>query len=100
MSEQHKPGDLQVWWIPQVPCDPFIVPVKTVEEGAKILDVLAKYDLFQYETSIKPDYANAGGLRVYEDDSDGEGNPGFVEWHDDNGDDIDYYLGCGEKNDR
>ncbi|GAG34679.1 unnamed protein product, partial [marine sediment metagenome] len=28
-----KKGDLQVWWIPQVPMKAFTVPVKTVEEA-------------------------------------------------------------------
>ena len=65
MSE-HKEGDLKIWWIPQVPCDPFEVPVSSVEEAAKLLDVLARYDEFQYEHSIKPDYSNAGGLAVLE----------------------------------
>lgn len=61
-----KEGDLRVWWIPQVPDKPFYVPVKDVEEAKKILDTLAKYDLWQLAHNIKPDYSNAGGLEVYE----------------------------------
>lgn len=78
-------GDLRVWWIPQVPMKPFYVPVANLDEALLLLDTLAKYDIFQYENRIKPDYANAGGLNVYED---GE----WVDWESDNGDNIDDFL--------
>lgn len=85
----HNVGDLQVWWIPQVPMlmhwrilmKAFEVDVASIEEGAKILDVLARYDLFQYKNRIKPDYVNAGGLRRWCED-DGDGNPGWEDWYD------------------
>jgi hypothetical protein len=81
-NSQHKPGDLRVWWIPQVPMKAFHVNVSSVEMGAKIIDVLAKYDLFQYENKVKPDYCNAGGLQRWCLDSDGDGNPGWEDWYD------------------
>ncbi|MFX6230456.1 hypothetical protein ABTF44_20900, partial [Acinetobacter baumannii] len=31
--------------------------------GQAICDVLAKYDAFQFENNVKPDYCNAGGVR-------------------------------------
>ena len=77
-----KPGDLQVWWIPQVPMKSFNVPVDSVEMGVKIMDVLAEYDLFQFKNKVKPDYSNAGGLRRWCADSDGEGKPGWEDWYD------------------
>jgi len=59
---------LRVWWIPQVPGKPFYVPVDSVKEGRKLLEVLADYDAFQFENRIKPDYSNAGGLtETYEE---------------------------------
>jgi hypothetical protein len=45
---------------------PFHVPVSTLEEAMLILDTLARYDIYQYENKIKPDYSNAGGLEVLE----------------------------------
>jgi hypothetical protein len=74
---------LRVWWIPQIPGQPFTVEVESVAEGAKFLIVLADYDRFQYERRIKPDYCNAGGLMVYEagewtdwcDEETGEDDP-------------------------
>lgn len=74
-------GTLRVWWIPQVPGKPFHVPVQDVAQAKLIMQTLARYDLFQYENRIKPDYANMGGLEVFED---GE----WCEWNNDEGDDI------------
>ena len=73
-------GDLKVWWIPQVPMKSFKVPVKNIDEAILLLDTLAKYDIFQYENNIKPDYCNAGGIRIWVADCDGEGNPGWEDY--------------------
>jgi len=62
-----KQGDLRVWWIPQVPGKAFSVEVRSLREAALLMDALAKYDLFQFNNRIKPDYANAGGLEVFEE---------------------------------
>lgn len=67
MSQQAKEFDLRVWWIPQVPMKPFYVPVETIREAKLVLDALAKYDQFQFENNVKPDYCNAGGLEIFED---------------------------------
>jgi len=77
-----KEGDLQVWWIPQVPGKPFQVRVQTPAEAKKLLETLAMYDLFQLAERVKGDYANAGGLSVFED---GE----WVDWYDEDGQSID-----------
>lgn len=68
---------LKVWWIPQVPMKAFEVEVSAVEEGAKLLDVLALYDAFQFDNRVKPDYCNAGGLMMLESET-GE----WVDWYD------------------
>lgn len=56
-------AEFQVWWIPQIPGPAFEVPVKSWAEGKALEDVLGRYDLFQFENNIKPDYANAGGTQ-------------------------------------
>lgn len=66
---------LKVWWIPQVPMKAFEVSVSSVEEGVKIMNILADYDTFQFENNIKPDYSNVGGLSMFEDDE-------WVDWYD------------------
>ena len=77
-------GDLRVWWIPQVPMqDSFKVSVSSPKEAKKILDVLAQYDLYQYDNNIKPDYCNAGGLQV--EDINGD----WYEWDNEDGETID-----------
>lgn len=88
-QQAPKVGQLQVWWVPQVPMKEFAVDVASPQEAAKLLAVLAAYDLFQLENKIKPDYSNMGGLRVWDADADGEGHPGWIEWHNENDDDVD-----------
>jgi hypothetical protein len=83
---------LQVWWIPQIPMEAFTVSVASVTEGVKILQVLADYDAFQFEHNVKPDYSNVGGLQQWDEGSNGEGLPGWVDWYSDDGEDLDEYM--------
>ena len=77
---------LRVWWIPQIPMNnSFYVEVKSPEEAKKIMDVLAKYDEFQFNNKIKPDYSNASGLQELQEDGE------WDEWYSEDGRDIDEY---------
>lgn len=58
---------IQVWHIPQVPGKPFLVEVPTLDEAIRLCDTLDKYDIFQYENEIKPDYCNATGIELIND---------------------------------
>lgn len=64
-------GDLEVWYIPQVPMKAFKYPVPSIAVGKTVLDALEMFSLFEYENRIKPDYADAGGIIRYEEDGDG-----------------------------
>ncbi len=75
-------GDLRVWHIPQIPGKPFHATVISIEQAKLVLSVLANYDIFQFKNRIKPDYANAGGLEVFEDGD-------WCEWEDEEGNSID-----------
>jgi hypothetical protein len=66
MSAKEIYQKFRVWWIPQIPMKPFTVDVESVKQGQFLCDVLAKYDLFQLENNIKPDYANAGGIQGFD----------------------------------
>lgn len=77
---------LRVWHIPQVPGKPFHVEVTSVEDGVRVMKTLATYDLFQLENRIKPDYASAQGLEMWEENYDGDGNDGWCSWEYDDGD--------------
>ena len=74
-------GTLRVWWIPQIPMKAFRVYVATITDAVQILETLARYDSFQFEHNVKPDYSNAGGLEVFED---GE----WTDWENKIGEDI------------
>ena len=76
--------ELRVWWIPKVPMKPFYVTVQSISEAKKILDVLADYDLFQFENNIKSDYSNTGGLEEWDDDL-----KEWCEWESEEGETID-----------
>lgn len=65
---------LRVAHYPQIPCDPFIVEVKSLEEARTIKNTLANYDLFQYEKRIKPDYSNMTIIEQWDEDEQ--------EWYD------------------
>lgn len=82
---------LRVWWIPQVgsSCDTFYIPVQSVEEGKKVMDMLAAYDMFQLQNNIKPDFCNTGGLQML---VDGEWENWCLETEDDYYEDIDEYC--------
>lgn len=70
----------KIWWIPQVPMKSFWVEVPNLQTAKLMLDTLAKYDLFQFENNIKPDYCNIGGLMYWEPNLDGEGIGGWTDW--------------------
>lgn len=81
MMNKSREDSLRLWWIPQVPGKPFYVDVTTIAEAMLVYGTLARYDAFQYENFIKPDYSNAGGLEIY---LDGE----WLEWYDEYGCDL------------
>lgn len=61
---------LRVWWIPQIGIENiFYVSVNTPEDGKRLLDTLAAYDLFEFNNNVKPDYCNSGGLEMWDEDA-------------------------------
>lgn len=80
-----KNGSLRVWHIPQVPGTPFYVEVESPNEAISVLETLWKYDTFQLEENIKPDYSSASGLEVYEDGQ-------WSEWYSEDDEDINEYI--------
>lgn len=80
--DRSTPYKFRVWWIPQIPMQPFTILVDTLVQAKSILTVLGKYDLFQFVKNIKPDFSNGGGLDMLEDDE-------WTEWYDTSGNNID-----------
>ena len=66
-----RPGDLRVWHVPQVPGPAFKVRVVSVTEGLDLVRCLCRYDEFQLEENIKPDFFSASGIERYEEDGEG-----------------------------
>lgn len=83
---------MRIWWMPQVGANAtFFIPVETVEEAKKFMDILAAYDCFQHNHDIKPDYCNVGGLQVWDSDEQ-EWNDWEYEDETDWYDDVDQYI--------
>lgn len=86
---------LRVSWFPQVPCNPYVVPVDSVTDAVRIMNLLANYDLFQYANKIKPDYCNTGILEMFDPEDKEDGPEGsWVGWFDEETgeDDPEEYL--------
>lgn len=92
-------GQLRVYWIPQVPMKSFNILVKSLEEARLLLDVLAEYDIFQFNNRIKPDFCNAGGLQIWDDSLDPDKNgERWCDWYDEEtGMDFDEYCDANDK---
>lgn len=82
---------LRIWWIPQIPMKAFHAEVATLAEAKRTLTILANYDLFQFDNKVKPDYSNAGGLQVFQPDSEWveDGDDGWIDWENEDGYGID-----------
>jgi hypothetical protein len=88
---------LRVSHFPQIPCEPFEVEVTSVEEGVKIMKVLAQYDIFQFEQKIKPDYSNATVLCKFDEEENEWVNWETEEDEEEYFDDPEEYLESKEK---
>lgn len=83
---ETSPYPLRVWWIPNLPMQPYYVHVENISQAKLVLNALADYDIFLYLHHLKPDHSNAGGLEVFKDNE-------WSEWADDEtGLSIDEYL--------
>lgn len=83
---------LRVWWVPQVGIEEtFYIPVESVEEGKKVIDLLAAYDAFQLQNQVKPDYLNVGGLQMWDEISQ-DWADWCMETEDDFFEDVDDYC--------
>lgn len=78
-DEKATVGSLRIWRIPQIPGKAFTIQVETLVEAKLLLGAFDRYDLFQVENGIKPDYCSASGLQIYE--SDGEGGLHWSDWY-------------------
>lgn len=80
---------LRVCHFPQIPCEPFIVEVEDLKQAKEICNVLADYDLFQFDNKIKPDYYNTTVVEIFDDEEQE-----WASWYDEETgiDDINEYF--------
>jgi hypothetical protein len=80
---------LRVAHFPKIPCKPFYVEVQDLQQAKLISDALARYDLFQYNNRIKPDYSNATVIEQWDEEEQD-----WLSWCDEETgiDDIDEYF--------
>ena len=84
--------------MPQVGANATIyIPVDSVEEAYKVMQILAAYDQFQFTKNIKPDFCNTGGLQMWDEDAQ-DWNDWDFEDDSDYFDDVDEY--CENKSDQ
>ena len=78
---QKVTNKLRVLHYPQVPCTPFFVDVNNEEQALLISETLANQHLFLYDNNFIPDYSNMISVVMWDENSDGEGNPDWVDYY-------------------
>lgn len=84
---------LRVCWNPQVDIvdEPFYIPVSSLKEAKKVMDMMAAYDAFQRQNKVKADYCNCGSLEQYNEETK-EWEEWYLDTEDDFFDDLDAYF--------
>lgn len=84
--ELPKEGDLQVVWIPEPPRQGLRISVSSPEEGWKVIDSLATYDLYLEKQGLAEDWTNFGCLNIFR-------NGEWEDWESEDGCfDLDGYM--------
>jgi Superinfection exclusion gene product 17 len=65
MSELRG-GEIKVWYVPQIPMQPFEVIVPDLRTARIVLDALVMFSCFEFRNHVKPDYADVGGVCRFE----------------------------------
>jgi hypothetical protein len=85
LPAEIQPGDLLVWYIPQVPMKAFerFLPLRgrdpeeALREAVLIQDTIIEFSAFEFENRVKPDYSDATGIARWEGDG-----AGGMDWYD------------------
>ena len=65
-----KPTKFRLWYIHQVPGEPFEQEITNPADGQRILDTISNLMMYLYATKHIPDYANMGGIAYLDEDGD------------------------------
>ena len=59
---------LRIWWIPDVPGEPFMTNIGTLDEAKSLLNALVDYTRYLERRAFFPEYsADVGGIEVYDE---------------------------------
>lgn len=83
LAAAGRENAIRVWHVPQVPGAMFYVSVSSISEARLVIKTLGRYDAFQFDENIKPDYCSASGLEERDN-----GNGTWFEWNDEDGNEI------------
>jgi Superinfection exclusion gene product 17 len=94
MATKFKPvsNKLRITHFPQVgTCKKsFVVQVDNEEQAHILMNVLSIQHIWLEKNKIIPDFSNAMFIEMYDEDSDGDGNPDWVDyWNEEEGMDWD-----------
>ena len=67
-GEDETRTRFRVWWIPQVPGEPFYSEeLMSFAEARAIEHTLSRYDMFLLENRIRLDFSNTGGIEYWDE---------------------------------
>lgn len=74
-SAHPQPGDLLVWYFPQVGTDAgrysVRIPRQDLRAAKLVLDAIVGLSSFEFQHNVKPDYADAAGIARWEENGEG-----------------------------
>lgn len=82
---QARENDLQIWFMPQIGGPMFTHRITDGKEGVYLIDAISQYDLYCHRHSLRPDFANGGGINRYERDFDTNQLEWFTYYDDETG---------------
>ena len=82
---------MRVWFMIMGLGTPFYVPVETVEDAQRAMDILGSYSQYLVNKEVMSDHCNACGVEVYDEES-GEWEDWYYDYDGFFYDDVDSYI--------
>ena len=82
---------MRVWFMIMSLETPFYVPVETIEDARRAMDILGSYSQYLVNKEAISDHCNACGVEVYDEES-GEWEDWYYEDSENYYDDVDLYI--------
>ncbi len=58
----------RVWYSPQIPMPAFFYDTDSLDTARAVLDALGQFSAYEYNNGVKPDYADAGGIELWDEE--------------------------------